>query len=54
MMRLCHMRLMTGFFMVPCFVVIGCSAVVFSGVFVMLGGFPMMFSALFRHVNLSF
>jgi hypothetical protein len=51
MMSLCHVRLVTGLFMVARLVVVGCSAVMLGRVLVMLGGFPMMFSALFRHVN---
>ena len=47
------MRLMTGFFMVPYFMVVGCRSVMFCGVLMMLGGLPMMFSTLFGHVNLS-
>jgi hypothetical protein len=53
MMSLRHMRLVTGLFMIPGLVVIGCRAVMLSRVLVMLGGFPMMFSALFRHVKPS-
>jgi hypothetical protein len=51
MMTLCDVRLMAGLFMVPGLVVIGCSAMMFCGLLMMLGGLPMMFSALFRHVN---
>jgi hypothetical protein len=47
----CYLGVVTGFFMIPCLMVVGCGEVMFGGVLMMLGGFPMMFGALFRHVN---
>ena len=51
LVRVCHMRVMAGFFVIPCLMVFCCSKVMFCGVLMMLSSFPMMFGALFRHVD---
>jgi hypothetical protein len=50
MMAVGHMSVVTGFVVVPRFMVLGCGEMMLRGVFVMFGCFLVMFSALFRHV----
>jgi hypothetical protein len=38
-------------FMAPCLMVFRCGSMMFCGVLMMLGGFPVIFSTLFRHIN---
>jgi hypothetical protein len=50
LMALGHMGVVTGFVVVPSFMVFGGGQMVLGGVLVMLGSFLMVLSALFRHV----
>jgi hypothetical protein len=49
MMAMRHMRMMPGFLMIASFVVLGCRAMVLSGLLMMLGGFLVMIRSVFRH-----
>jgi hypothetical protein len=51
LMAVCYMRLMTGFLMVPCFMVFGSGSMMICSVVMMLGGLSMMLCTLFRHVS---
>jgi hypothetical protein len=50
-MTVCYVRLMPGFLMIPCFMVVGSGSMMFCGVLMMLGGLSMMLCTLFRHVS---
>lgn len=41
-MTVCYVRLMPGFLMIPCFMVVGSGSMMFCGVLMMLGGLSMM------------
>jgi hypothetical protein len=45
-----HVGVMAGFVVIPGFMVCGCGEMMLRGVLVVLGGFLVMVSALFRHV----
>ncbi|MBS0268160.1 MAG: hypothetical protein JSS54_04160 [Proteobacteria bacterium] len=49
MMRLRHMGVMSGFFVLACLVVLGSFLVVLGGLLVMLGGFLVMFVRFLSH-----
>ena len=53
MMAVRHMSMVTGFLMVPSFMVLRRGAVVLSGILVMFRGLAVMISGLFRHVQTS-